>query len=48
MSYQKDNLDDFVANAAQPIDLYFKVKNFIENVIKFQVYVRQNSLNQII
>ena len=23
MSYQKDNLDDFVANAAQPIDLTF-------------------------
>ena len=25
MSYQNDTLDDFVANAAQPIDLTFKV-----------------------
>ena len=25
MPYQNDNLNDFVANAAQPIDLTFKV-----------------------
>ena len=33
MSYQKDNLDDFVANAAQPIDLTFKKISYVQRKI---------------